>query len=93
MTFNYFIAYDLCRPGQNYEDVRERIKSLGPHAWMQQSLFYVQSDMTMQQVHSFIREVMDPNDRLSVIWARDAFVSNYDMGDLHILSATFQSAA
>jgi hypothetical protein len=36
---------------------------------------------------------MDPNDRLSVIWARDAFVSNYNMGDLHILSATFQSAA
>jgi hypothetical protein len=47
MTFNYFIAYDLCQPGQNYEDVRERIKSLGRHAWMQQSLYYVQSDMTM----------------------------------------------
>ena len=93
MTFNCFIAYDLCHPGQNYEDVKERIKSLGPHAWMQQSLYYVQSDMTMQQIHSFIREVMDPNVRLSVIWARDAFVSNYNMGDLHILSATFQSAA
>ena len=29
MVYNLFIAYDLMRPGQNYEAVRDRIKSLG----------------------------------------------------------------
>lgn len=93
MAYNYFVAYDLCKPGQNYDAVIERITSLGANAHMQLSLFYVQTDLTMAQVHSLIREVMDPNDRLAVIWANDAFVSNYNLGHLHILRATFQNAA
>ncbi|MGE8943314.1 hypothetical protein ACO2I3_15500 [Leptospira interrogans] len=93
MAFNYFIAYDLCKPGQNYEAVTQCIKALGPNARMQQSLYYVQSDMPLEDVHTFIRGAMDPNDRLSIIWARDAFVSNYNLGDLHILQSAFQNAA
>ena len=59
MAFNYFIAYDLVAPGRNYDAVTERIKSLGLHAHMQFSLFYVQSEFGMADVHARIREVMD----------------------------------
>lgn len=93
MAFNYFIAYDLISPGQNYDAVIERIKSLGVHAHMQYSLFYLQSDLAMADIHARIREVMDPNDRLAVIWARDAHVLNYPMGNLQILADTFKRAA
>jgi hypothetical protein len=93
MAFNYFVAYDLISPGQNYDAVTERIKSLGLYAHVQYSLFYLQSDLATAELHDLIREVMDPNDRLAVIWARDAHVSNYPMGDLKILSDTFQRAA
>ena len=93
MPHNYFVAYDLIAPGQNYSAVTERIKSLGAHAHMQYSLFYLQSALSMADVHARIREVMDSDDRLSVIWAHDAYVSNYPMGDLRILSDTFQRAA
>jgi hypothetical protein len=93
MLFNYFIAYDLIRPGQNYKAVIERIESLGVYAHMQFSLFYLQSSLSQAQIHASIRQVMDPNDRLAVIWAADAFVSNYDMGNLSILRDLFQRAA
>lgn len=93
LAFNYFVAYDLVAPGQNYSAVIERIQSLGLYAPMQFSLFFLQSDLAMVDVHARIREVMDPNDRLAVIWAQDAFVSKYPMSDLRILSDTFQRAA
>jgi hypothetical protein len=93
MAFNYFIAYDLVRPGQNYQAVIQRITSLGTSAHMQFSLFYLQSELSMAGVHSSIREVMDPNDRLAVVWAKDAFVSNYDVGRLGLLRDTFLNAA
>jgi hypothetical protein len=93
MAFNYFVAYDLVKPGQNYEAVIERIKSLGTCAHMQFSLFYLQSSHSMAGVHASIREVMDPTDRLAVIWANDAFVSNYDVSRLSILRETFLNVA
>ena len=93
MAYNYFVAYDLIRPGQNYDAVTDRIKSLGIWAHMQFSLFYLQSEFSMAQVNALIREAMDQNDRLAVIWANDAFVSNYDMGNLSILRDVFQRAA
>jgi phosphoglycerate-specific signal transduction histidine kinase len=93
MAFNYLIAYDLNCPGQNYDAVIERIKSLGKHAHMQLSLFYLQSDLTLAQVHASIREVMDVNDKLAVIWAKDAFVSNYDQTHLATLRREFTATA
>ena len=39
MAYNLFIAYDLMQPGQNYEAVRDRIKSLGQWHQFQLSLF------------------------------------------------------
>lgn len=93
MAFNYFIAYDLVSPGQNYDAVITRIESLGVTAHIQQSLFYLQSKCSMTDVNSLIRDVMDPNDKLAVIWARDAFVSNYRIDHLEMLSAAFKQAA
>ncbi len=93
MAYNYFVAYDLNFPGQNYDAVTERIKSLGRYAHMQMSLFYLQSELTLPEVHAAIREVMDVNDRLAVIWAHDAFISNYPLNNLLMLRDTFQDAA
>jgi hypothetical protein len=46
MAFNLFIAYDLDKPGQNYDGVHARIKSLGRWYHAQQSLFYVHTALT-----------------------------------------------
>lgn len=89
MAYNLFIAYDLVDPGQNYSAVTDAIKSLGDHAHLQQSFFYVQSRVTMEVAHSRVRAAMDRNDRLAVVLAEDAFISNYQTRFLDLLSKVF----
>ena len=76
--YNLFIAYDLDAPGQRYEAVRERIKSLGQWWQFQYSLFYVSTDLTTEAAYAHVAQAMDANDRLCVVNARDAMVSDWD---------------
>lgn len=92
MAFNYFVAYDLNDPGQNYPAVSDTIESLGKHAKIQLSLYYLKSDLSMAAIHARVRSVMDVNDRLAVIWAQDAFISNYPDTVMGILQGEFQNA-
>lgn len=87
MVYNLFIAYDLMSPGQNYEVVRDRIKSLGPHWQFQFSLFYVQTDLTPEQAHAHILAAMDGNDRLAVINAQSGVVTNWDHPPIDAINA------
>ena len=75
MAFNLFVAYDLDNPGQNYEAVHEKIKSLGPRYHAQQSLFYVHTGLNAQQAHQAVWSVMDTNDRLIVVDATSAVMT------------------
>jgi cephalosporin hydroxylase len=77
VAFNLFVAYDLMQPGQNYDQVRNAIRSLGPQAQLQYSLFYVHSSVGSEDAAAQIRRVMDVNDKLVVIEAAQAHVSVY----------------
>lgn len=74
MPYNLFIAYDLDKPGQNYDAVHDRIKSLGRWYHAQQSLFYVHTAMSPKEAHEFVFSVMDMNDKLTVVDATGAWV-------------------
>lgn len=90
MAYNLFIAYDLMSPGQNYDAVRDRIKSLGPHWQFQYSLFYVHAELGPSDAFAHIWGVMDGNDRLAVINAQEAFgafVSNWDHPPIDAINA------
>lgn len=76
MSYNLFIAYDLVPPGQNYDAVRDAIRSLGKWHQFQLSLFYVNTEMTPQQAFAHVIQFMDARDRLAVIDARAGVVSN-----------------
>lgn len=78
MAYNLFIAYDLMQPGQNYEAVRDKIKSLGPWHQFQLSLFYVNTISSPHEAYTAIVSVMDVNDRLAVIDAKGGVVSDWD---------------
>jgi len=88
---NYFVAYDLLSPGQNYDAVRDRIKSLGLWYQFQFSLFYLKSDLSLKDIHDAIRRVMDINDRLCVIEATAAYVSTYPQPDIDAVNFTWFS--
>lgn len=81
MAYNLFIAYDLMSPGQNYDAVRDAIKSLGSWHQFQFSLFYVHTDLAPDKAYLEVQRCLDSNDRLAVINADNetgAFVSNWD---------------
>jgi hypothetical protein len=67
LAYNLFIAYDLDKPGQNYEGVHERIKSLGRWCQAQQSLFYVHTHLTAEEAHRHVFSAMDSNDKLMAV--------------------------
>ena len=90
MAYNLFIAYDLMSPGQNYETVRDRIKSLGLHWQFQFSLFYVHTQLAPHQAYAAVWAVMDANDRLAVInadQALGALVTNWDHPPIDAINA------
>ena len=78
MAHNLFIAYDLMKPGQNYDVVRDAIKSLGKWHQFQYSLFYVNTIYTAEQAFELVNAVLDRNDRLAVINAERGVVTTWD---------------
>lgn len=74
MAYNLFVAFDLCNPGQNYEAVHERIKSLGRWYHAQQSFFYIHTSLSPTQAHQHVFAVMDANDKLTVVDATGAWM-------------------
>lgn len=87
MAYNLFIAYDLMSPGQNYDQVRDAIKSLGQWHQFQFSLFYVNTTFTPAQAYAAVISVMDKNDRLAVIDANSGMVSSWDRPPIDAINA------
>lgn len=90
---NLLIAYDLNDPGQNYPAVAASIRSLGGWYKLQYSLFYVQSELTMEQAYNRIRLVMDANDKLMVANAYDMTFGNYTGTDIAAIQDAWAVAA
>jgi hypothetical protein len=78
MAYNLFIAYDLMRPGQNYDAVIKQIKSLGASYQFQFSLFYVNTPYDHHVAFAHVYRAMDINDRLAVINASGGVVTTWD---------------
>ena len=91
MAYNLFIAYDLMTPGQNYEAVRDKIRSLGQWHQFQLSLFYVHTTFTPQQAFAHVVMVMDANDRLAVINAASGIVTSWDRPPIDAINAIWSS--
>lgn len=81
MANNLFISYDLNNPGQNYDTVIEKIKTLGNWAKVQYSLWYVNSNYSASDAAGIVWAVMDKNDSLIVIDATNNQASMYGVSD------------
>jgi len=78
---NLFISYDLNSPGQDYDTIKEEIKSLGSWAKVQESLWYVQSTLTVKQVSDRLTQYIDTNDSIIVIDASNNKAISYGLSD------------
>ncbi len=76
MAYNLLIAYDLMKPGQSYEAVHARIKSLGRYAQLQFSLFYVHTNSSPADAYAHVKAAMDENDKLAVANVNNMILSS-----------------
>ena len=67
MKNNIFISYDLKAPNRDYTNVINTIKELGAWARIQQSLWFVSSDLSTEEITNKVWQQMDSNDNLIVI--------------------------
>ena len=63
----YIISYDLRKPGQNYDQLYEAIKSYGTWARVNESVWAVVTTNTAVQIRDHLLRFIDTNDRLFVI--------------------------
>ena len=87
MAYNLFIAYDLDKPGQNYDAVHTAIKRLGQWHQFQYSLFYVHTERSPSEAYAAVGAAMDPNDRLAIINAESGMVSSWDRPPIDAINA------
>lgn len=92
MSNNLFIAYDLDAPGQNYDAVRDAIKSLGQWHQFQLSLFYVNTYHSAAEAYEIVLASMDGNDKLCVVDAKLAIVNNADKPLLDAINSLWHTA-
>lgn len=76
MANNFFIAYDLDAPGQDYRKIEAAINQCGDAIKIQLSLYYVKSKHTQAEIITHCWKAMDKNDRLLVIDAANATWEN-----------------
>ncbi len=67
MSHNLFISYDLIAPGQKYDRVATKIKTLGNWAKVQKSFWYLSSNVSAKDAATAIWSVLDSNDSLIVV--------------------------
>lgn len=76
MAHNIHVSYDLNSPGQNYDRVIAKIKTLGSWAKIHKSYWYLDTALSAEQVARAIWSSMDATDSLYVVDA----TTNYAMG-------------
>lgn len=60
------IAYDLCAPGRNYDNLYEAIRAYGIWAHITESTWFVKTTDSCVQVRDKLLSYVDSNDRLFV---------------------------
>jgi CRISPR/Cas system-associated endoribonuclease Cas2 len=62
----HVIAYDLQTPGQNYDDLKKKIKSYGTWCHIQESVWMIESSKTCVEIRDDLETVLDNNDKIFV---------------------------
>lgn len=62
----FIISYDLCLPGQRYDDLIELIKKEGNWARLGGSAYLLESNKTAVEIRDLLKGALDCNDKLYV---------------------------
>ena len=93
MAFNLLVTYDLDKPGQDYNAVHAKIKSLGTWYHPQLSVFYLHTALSPKQAHDAIGSVMDANDKLIVADITKIIIAPAPAADIAAINGIWNVAA
>jgi hypothetical protein len=62
----YLITYDLNAPGKDYKDLYEKIKSIGDWATFLESVWFVETTKSSNDLRDLLLPVIDKNDSLFI---------------------------
>jgi CRISPR-associated endonuclease Cas2 len=71
----FYVAYDLDKPGQNYQNLWDELDSLGAQR-VQDSVWVLKSDNTESEIRDTLKQHIDQNDRILVVKSGGAAWSN-----------------
>lgn len=63
----YIITYDLCNPNKDYTKLYARLEQFEKHERVNESVWIVQSHLSMQKVKYAILCVVDTNDKIFIL--------------------------
>jgi hypothetical protein len=93
VAYNLLITYDLDKPGQDYNAIHAKIKSLGRWYYPQQSVFYIHTGLSPEQAHNAIATVMDSNDKLIVVNITKIVIAPAPATDIAAINGVWNEAA
>ena len=67
MEHCFIVVYDLCNPGQNYQELHNAIKGFPHWGKLTESAWAIVSDKSAANIRDFLRQFIDTNDRLLVV--------------------------
>lgn len=82
----FIVSYDLNRPGQDYPNLYETIKTLGSWAHPLESTWLVDTTMTAKMIFDTLWAQMDRNDKLLVARMQEHWWGSFDQRVLDWLS-------
>jgi len=66
----FYIAYDLDKPGQDYQNLWDELDSLGAKR-VQDSVWALRSDTSAKELRDVLKKHIDSDDRLLVVQSGD----------------------
>lgn len=77
MTRNYIVSYDLNGRVPSHAEMDRHIRAFAAeYGRILETVWYVRSSATLQQVYTYLNQKLSLNDRIIVIEARNAWVRN-----------------
>ena len=67
MEHCYIIIYDLCNPGQNYQNLYCALRNFPHWGKLTESVWAVVSNKSCAEIRDYLKQWIDTNDRLMVV--------------------------
>lgn len=74
----YLITYDLKTPGQDYTALYKAIKSIGDYRHDLESVWFVDTTLSAENIQRAIKPVMDPNDTMFITKVTSGYFGHAD---------------